>query len=175
MNEHNKFIKTDPALLIRSLVATISVYLLTFLHHAYGAWLYKTPWRMHIVYHGLIILLITATLLALYEWRKQKPFLVSYLLLSGIFFGGLIGLFEGFYNHSLKNVLFFAGLPASRMRLFFPASLYELPNDWLFEITGVLQTVIGVIQLYYTVKLFKNINRPLPPVFWFRGADRCVK
>lgn len=175
MTAQNKLHRHDPSLLVRSLVATISVYLLTAIHHAYGAWLYKTPWRMHIVYHGLIMLLITGTFLFLYEWRKHKALLFLYLLLSGLFFGAFIGLFEGLYNHLLKNILFFAGLREAAMRWFFPASLYELPNDLLFEVTGIAQTFIGVIQLYYTVKLWKGLSLRLPPVSLFREADRCVK
>jgi hypothetical protein len=156
--DHYKALKPEPGLLISSLAATIGTYVLTSLHHAYGAWLYKTPWRLHIVYHGLIILSITGAFLFLYQWRKKKVFLFLYLVIAGLFFGGLIGLYEGLYNHLLKNILFFGGLPANSMRWFYPASLYELPNDWLFEITGVLQAFVGSLQLYYIVKLFRNIN-----------------
>jgi hypothetical protein len=173
--EHHKAFKPDPRLLINSLVATIGMYVLTSLHHAYGAWLYKTPWRLHVVYQGLIILLITGAFLFLYEWRKKKVFLFLYLVMAGLFFGGLIGLYEGFYNHLVKNILFFSGLSNNAMRWFYPASMYELPNDWLFEITGVLQAFAGAVQLYYIVKLFRQINLPSLPVSLFRAADRYQK
>src|ERR1043165_6564407 len=105
--DHHEAFKPNLRLLTGSLVATIGTYVLTALHHAYGAWVYKTPWRMHIVYHGLIILLVTGAFLLLYEWRIKKVFLVLYLTTAGLFFGGLIGLYEGLYNHLLKNILFF--------------------------------------------------------------------
>ncbi|SEP38197.1 hypothetical protein [Niastella yeongjuensis] len=162
MDFHKAF-KPDLRLLIGSLVTTTGTYVLTALHHAYGAWLYKTPWRLHILFHGLIILLITGAFLFLYEWLKKKVFLFLYLVTAGLFFGGLIGLYEGLYNHLLKNILYFGGLSPTSMRWFYPASLYELPNDWLFEITGALQAFIGALQLYYTVKLFRDINLASPP------------
>lgn len=173
--DHHKALKPEPGLLISSLVATIGLYVLTSLHHAYGAWLYKTPWRLHVVYQGLIILLITGVFLFLYEWRKKKVFLFLYLVIAGLLFGVLIGLYEGFYNHLVKNILYFGGLPASAMRRFYPASMYELPNDWLFEVTGVLQAFVGVAQLYYVIKLFRNINLPSIPVSLFQAADRYQK
>ena len=157
MNYHKAF-KPNLRFLTGSLVASIGMYVLTSLHHAYGAWLYKSPWRMHILLHGFIILLITGAFLFLYEWRKKKVFLFLYLMVAGLFFGGFIGLFEGFYNHLLKNILFFGGLSTSSMRMLFPASWYELPNDWLFEITGVLQAFLGFVQLYYIVRLFREFN-----------------
>jgi hypothetical protein len=171
--DHHKAFKPDRHLLIGSLVSTIGTYVLTALHHAYGASIYKTPWRLHIVYHGLIILLITGVFLFLYKWLKKKVFLFVYLVISGLFFGGLIGLYEGLYNHLLKNILFFAGLSPASMRWFYPASMYELPNDWLFEATGILQAFIGTVQLYYTVKLFRDINLPSLPVSSSPAADRC--
>ncbi|MBO9201549.1 MULTISPECIES: hypothetical protein [Niastella] len=157
MNYHRAF-KPDLRLLIGSLVATISIYILTALHHAYGAWLYKTPWRLHILYHGLLLLLITGAFLLLYEWRKKKVFLYLYLAAAGLFFGGFIGVYEGIYNHLLKNILFFTGLSTANMHWLFPPSLYEMPNDWLFEITGVLQALFGLVQLHYLVKIFREIN-----------------
>ncbi|WP_437733287.1 hypothetical protein [Sorangium sp. So ce1335] len=52
-----------------------------------------------------------------------------------------IGVYEGFYNHVLKDALYFLA-PGSRafVRLF-PPPLYEVPDNALFEITGVLQVV----------------------------------
>jgi len=174
MDFHKAF-KPNLRLLIGSLAATIGTYVLTALHHAYGAWLYKTPWRLHIVFHGLIVLLVTGAFLFLYEWFKKKVFYFLYLLTAGLFFGGLIGLYEGLYNHLLKNILYFSGLSPDSMHWFFPPSLYELPNDWLFETTGILQAFMGGVQLYYIVKLFRDLNLPLLPASSSPAADRPLK
>ena len=63
----------------------------------------------------------------------------------------LIGLFEGAYNHALKNALYFAGTSSTLMNRLFPPPTYELPNDVFFEATGVMQAVLGSITagLFY--------------------------
>ena len=53
----------------------------------------------------------------------------------------LFGLFEGLYNHVLKDALYLAGLPESLFVTLFPPPTYEMPSDVLFEVTGVLQPV----------------------------------
>ena len=57
---------------------------------------------------------------------------------------GMIGVFEGLYNHILKNAFFFAGASGNTLQLMFPPPTYEMPNDFLFEFTGVLQGFIAV-------------------------------
>jgi peroxiredoxin len=52
-----------------------------------------------------------------------------------------IGLFEGLYNHVLKNILFLSGAPASVLLRMFPPPTYELPNDAGFEVSGVAQVI----------------------------------
>src|SRR3546814_15643418 len=41
----------------------------------------------------------------------------------------LIGVYEGIYNHLLKNILFFSGADRSLIASLFPAPKYEMPND----------------------------------------------
>lgn len=52
-----------------------------------------------------------------------------------------IGVFEGLYNHVIKNLLFFGGLPLDLHHRLFPPPTYEVPNDVIFEVTGILQVV----------------------------------
>lgn len=47
---------------------------------------------------------------------------------------------EGLYNHVVKNALYWIGLPGPWTRLF-PPPTYEMPNDLLFEVTGILQVL----------------------------------
>lgn len=56
-----------------------------------------------------------------------------------------IGVFEGGYNHLLKNALYFGGLSRDAFARLFPAPTYAPPSDWLFELTGVLQFPLGVL------------------------------
>jgi hypothetical protein len=139
-----------------SLFFTIAIYILTAAHHAYGAWIYDTPWRLHIVYHGLIVLLITLTFFFLYSRNKNRVFLFLYILVASIFFGGLIGLYEGGYNHLLKNILYFAGINSDTLQLLYPPPMYEMPNDFVFEVSGTLQFFTAILQLYTLLQLFTH-------------------
>ncbi len=56
-----------------------------------------------------------------------------------------LGLYEGGYNHSLKNVAYAVDLPASVFDTLFPTSLYEPPGDWFFELSGMLQLPLGLL------------------------------
>ena len=119
--------------------------LLTSVHHAYGGYVYRTPWRYHVV---LVAAPAAAVILGARAVARARPsgllgavarwtFGLTALVLPVI----LIGAFEGFYNHLVKDVLYFAGLPAEQMARLFPPPRYEMPNDAFFEITGVLQVV----------------------------------
>jgi hypothetical protein len=64
----------------------------------------------------------------------------------------LIGVFEGAYNHALKDALlrwrvFDADEPA------LPPPTYEQPNDVFFEATGVMQAVLGSITAWLLYRL----------------------
>jgi hypothetical protein len=65
----------------------------------------------------------------------------------------LIGMFEGVYNHLLKDVLFFSGIEMETLLALFPPPTYEMPNNFFFEFTGVLQAVLVIPIGFY---LFKN-------------------
>ncbi len=66
-----------------------------------------------------------------------------------------IGLFEGGYNHLIKNALNFSGASMTLMHRLFPPPTYEMPNDVFFEVTGVLQLVAVLPVIYYTYRLFR--------------------
>src|SRR3546814_5311619 len=52
---------------------------------------------------------------------------------------GWIGLFEGVYNHAAKLLLYAAEPNGALYQRLFPNDSYELPEDWVFEATGILQ------------------------------------
>jgi peroxiredoxin len=137
------------------------VLLITSIHHAYGAYIYNTPWR----YHAVLVAGVTAPLIfgALAVLRSRRSGLLR-TLAQGLFVLGtlgvavlMIGTFEGLYNHGVKNLLYFGGAsPALMMRLF-PPPTYEMPNDVFFEITGILQVVPAAVAAYY---LYRMTQRP---------------
>ncbi|WP_420318886.1 hypothetical protein [Ekhidna sp.] len=117
---------------------------MTSLHHIYGAWLYDTPWRNHIAYQGFTWLLISYAILIIHhKWRRYWIKWV-FVIVSGFFFVLAIGVYEGFYNHLLKNILYFSGFSIEILSQMYPPPKYELPNDLIFEITGIMTFAICI-------------------------------
>ncbi len=57
------------------------------------------------------------------------PVAAAGLVVLALAFAVLVtGLFEGAYNHAVKNALFLAGAPRSLLLRMFPSPTYELPN-----------------------------------------------
>lgn len=129
----------------RAVLWSFAVLALTSLHHVYGAIHYGTPWRYHAVQLAAIALVV---ILGADRIGRERPgrtagrvagqvarvviWLVPVLLIGG---------YEGLYNHVAKTALYFAGLPEAWMATLFPPPTYEMPNDLLFETTGILQIV----------------------------------
>lgn len=120
------------------------VYLVTSIHHVYGAWLYETPWRNHIAYQGFTWLMISYGIMLAWILWKKKFLTWVFVVFAGFFFIGAIGFFEGAYNHVLKNILYYGGLNIDTLHQMYPPPKYQLPNDWLFEISGVFTFVVAL-------------------------------
>src|SRR3569833_515280 len=140
----------------RALAWTTGVFALTAFHHYYGSLVYGTPWRTHVVFIGGIILQLCFLSSLLYR-RYEKKFLLNiYLVIAFVGFGLLIGLFEGFYNHTIKDLLYFSGISVNNWRSLFPSPTYEVPDNIVFESTGILQFPAGVAQIYALYKVYKT-------------------
>jgi hypothetical protein len=131
-----------------------SIMILTSIHHIYGAVIYHTPWRYHAVYVAIVVILFT-TILDQLQKRAAASIqsIFFYLNMSIIFLvsGVLIGGFEGIYNHLIKNIMFFGGFDSQIMMALFPPPKYEMPNDFVFELTGVFQAFLAIalgIEIY---------------------------
>lgn len=144
----------------RTLLASASVLSLTVLHHFYGAVLYDSPWRNHVVVVALPVLLALVVTHEIHLRRPSTPlgrtslFLFAVLTLAVPV--GVIGIFEGGYNHLVKDVLFFGGLPAAALDRLFPDSVYELPDNLLFEASGVLQFFLGLYTARWLARLWRE-------------------
>jgi hypothetical protein len=144
----------------RTLLAAAGVLLLTVVHHAYGAVLYDTPWRNHV---ALVALPVLVVLVVAHEIFRRSPatptgraFLFLFASLTLAVPIGVIGIVEGGYNHLVKDVLFFAGLPAAALDRLFPDSVYELPDNLLFEASGVLQLFLGLLTARSLARLWRE-------------------
>lgn len=141
-------------------ISGVTVLLLTIGHHLYGASLYGTPWRAHMAHLGTMgILVMLAAMAAAWKWEGTRVGRGAYwvfMIVTGFFPVAWIGLFEGGYNHLVKNALYFGGLPREWMLRLFPPPTYELPNDLIFEVTGVLQFFVALITIRALVQLLGN-------------------
>ena len=147
----------------RTVVGGLAVLLLTTVHHLYGAYVYGTPWRNHVAHvAGLGAAVLVGALLV---FKRQGGTTVGRIALGIVMLGTLvlpvigIGLFEGGYNHAAKLALYFAGSAPAVMQRFFPPPTYELPNDAFFEVTGVLQLVLGLITGRYLLRVLGERRR----------------
>lgn len=124
-----------------------AILLLTSIHHIYGAILYQTPERLHILYMSIPLIGFNAYMH--YSANERRTIKIIHAILTILFPVVLIGVFEGIYNHALKNILFFIGTPKEIMIQMFPPPVYVMPNDFWFEFTGVLQAILVLPALYY--------------------------
>ncbi|HLN81861.1 MAG TPA: hypothetical protein VK392_11780 [Thermoanaerobaculia bacterium] len=144
----------------KTLLASASVLSLTMLHHFYGAVLYDSPWRNHVAVVALPVLLALVVTHEIHSRRPSTPlgrtslFLFAALTLAVPV--GMIGIFEGGYNHLVKDLLFFGGLPAAALDRLFPDSVYEMPDDLLFEASGVLQFFLGLYTARSLARLWRE-------------------
>lgn len=132
----------------RAALRSIALLALTAVHHAYGGIVYRTPWRIEVAYFALIgALLIGALFYA--SWKFRHGAVGAIAGWAGIVAAaipvGFLGVFEGAYNHVLKNVLYFGGLPMGAFRALFPAPTYELPSDLFFEVTGCAHVFLALL------------------------------
>ena len=145
-------------ILKHSFLATVLLYALTAFHHYYGAIIYHTPWRTHVVGLGGGVLLLSYLCMVLHRRVHKRVLLILYLLLTFIVFGLGIGIFEGGYNHLVKNILFFSGAKMNTLRWMYPSPAYEMPDNFMFETTGILQFFVGIVEIYYLKRVFKTMR-----------------
>ncbi len=137
---------------------SVLLMILTSIHHAYGAIVYHTPWRLHVLFLSVPVIILTLVLSRRLSRTSNNIWVFRlYWILTLVTSIILIGVFEGLYNHVLKNILFFAGFPA--MEKLYPPGAYEMPDNLFFEITGVLQGVVAVVLIIYFTRLIQNKPR----------------
>lgn len=119
----------------------------TFIHHVYGGIKYYTPKVNRLKIAGLIVVTYALTL-GLHK-LSQHIHWASYLYngLILVWWAGGFGIFEGGYNHLLKVVLWAARMNVSKLQKLFPPDEYVLPNDIIFEASGILTFIISLFVI----------------------------
>lgn len=139
----------------------------TSLHHVYGAYIYNTPERLHVLAVSIPVIIITY-FFDRYFRKKTVPYKkVPTLLYAIVIFVPsllLIGLLEGIYNHVLKNILFFSNVPEDTIKKtfysFYEPELVEMPNDAIFELTGIFQ---GILAIALAIQFVRFVSKQLHP------------
>ena len=139
---------------------SVALMSLTSIHHIYGAMIYSTPWRLHVLLLSIPVIalsLLLKSVLLKEESKYKGPLKSVFLFITLVPSIGMIGIFEGLYNHVLKNIFFFMGASQETLQSMFPAPTYEMPNDLIFEITGVAQGLMVVPMIILLTRLLPSI------------------
>lgn len=141
-------------------LSSVGVMVLTIIHHIYGAIIYNTAFRLHIAYFAIPVIVMLIFTYWIYQrrqttWSGRIAFWLFVTITLLIPVGG-IGFIEGGFNHLVKNILFFGGASQSTLTHLFPPPKYEIPNDFWFEATGILQFFLGIYPMYFFFRLWKE-------------------
>jgi hypothetical protein len=155
--------QSESSSLWKIIYISMGILILTVIHHVYGAILYNTPERLHIAYFVLPVILLYSFLFLIYRRRPAarhgRIAFWSLIIITVLVPVGTFGIIEGGYNHLLKNILYFGGADVSLFDRLYSSPLYELPNDILFEVSGILQFFIGLYAGWNLVLLGRNEGR----------------
>jgi len=148
------------SILNRIHLASIAVLLTTIVHHIYGGIIYNTPERFDVVFIAAPAIVIQ--IIALVVYKKNREATVGKIA-SGFFFLVslgiaivLFGIVEGGYNHLVKIVLYFGGASPALLDRLYSSPIYVMPDDFIFEVTGVAQFFIGAYVAFSVAKLWKE-------------------
>jgi hypothetical protein len=143
-------------------VLTIFLMGVTIFHHFYGSIIYPQVFRAYVAYASIGVVLLEYLIYRKYRnasSARQKIFYYFLFQTLTLFVPIIsIGFFEGGYNHFLKNLLFFSHVKASILIQLFPPPSYEMPGNFLFEFTGILQFVIAIYALVFLLRHYKERN-----------------
>jgi len=146
-------------------LAAFAVLGMTAFHHAYGAIVYETPSRFHIAVIAPILALGIVQALYLGGSRRGTRSGSMWTRIAAglilIFPVGLIGMVEGGYNHVIKNLVYFLSGPQLARGLF-PPPAYEMPDNLLFEITGIAQVPLALVAAYWVMIVLRPARDAAP-------------
>lgn len=130
-------------------------------HHWYGAIAYDTPWRLVVSLWIPGFVLIVLASLYLY-WRRvgTKVGSVAFwvFFLGAVVFQFGFTMFECVYSHVLKGALYYGGASEGLLIRLFPPPAYHLPDNLLFEFTGLLQ-LFGLLAAWWSYRVVRDRYR----------------
>jgi hypothetical protein len=158
--------------------AILAEYVITYVHHVDEGLGFVFGFRLNSLLAPLTLgipLLTTLGLLYLYQQTRHRFVLVVLSTTTVLWWVVGIGLFDGFYNHTLSVLLFLAGVPPQIMSMVYPsyvppttASILTIPcdgvqfrfcaltpNTVLYERTGILSFVAAcllILAVYWLIR-----------------------
>lgn len=136
-------ISTQTIRLVR--IGIVSSWAVFSIHHAYEAGLARANGPIGMVVLSTIVLIAALALLDLYERTNNLSIYTLFSVVTLLWWVGALGLVEGLYGHTLKDILYFffhvapAALPRTPLGL-----TYDVPTNFFGELTGVLPFVFGI-------------------------------
>lgn len=142
----------------KAAVGTVIAGFVSVAHHWYGAFAYDTPWRL--VVSLWIPGFVAIAIISLYLYWTRPTTKVGFIafwifFLSAVVFQAGFTMFECVYSHVVKDVLYFVGAPQDFLLRLFPPPAYHLPDDFLFELSGLLQFV-GLIAAWWALQVVRD-------------------
>jgi hypothetical protein len=148
----------------RTAIAHATLLILTSVHHWYAAIRFETPWRAHVVHLAMWAGVALGVLLGV-GWHARgraigRWAVLAILGLSTIVAVVWLGLYEGGYNHLVKNAIFATGASDETFHRLFPPAIYEPPGDSLFELSGIAQLPLGLFAGWSALTLWRTAGMP---------------
>jgi hypothetical protein len=132
---------------------------LTIGHFVYGAHRYDDPSRLHVVLPAVVFLAIAGALGGAHLWRPRRWALWLFAAEVAVVDVGLFGFFHGGFNHVLKDVFYFFGTDGERLAQIFDSPDFALPDDALFEATGIAGLLVALAIAFLIVRLIRAAHR----------------
>jgi hypothetical protein len=114
-------------------------------HFAHGAHVYEDPSRYHVVLPTVVALVGSLLVGGHFMWRPSRVALWGFAIVIAVPFVGLFGLYHGGFNHALKLAMYAAGTSPERLEELFDSPDFAVPNDVVFEVTGV-STLLRLVR-----------------------------
>lgn len=121
---------------------------------------FDTPWPAHVIHLAVWVGVALGVFLSIGWVARGRPLgrwaalaVVGLSMLAAV---AWLGLYEGGYNHLLKNTLFAARVSDETFRRLFPPAIYEPPGDWVFELSGIAQLPLGLFAGWSAMRLWRT-------------------
>src|SRR5215212_7751427 len=146
---------TTRQLINRAVLAILTAYALTTIHHIYGGLVDRAPNRLRVPIIMAVPSLVALGSLNRYQRTGSGAALASFSTVAVLAWVVLSGLLHGGYAHAYKDILFLVDGPPESYYPLNPDEHYP-PDDIFFEITGVLEIVTGYFIALFTYRLIRD-------------------